>query len=71
MGVLLTTGRADAGILADAEPWNKRLVRTTVPKLPRPELDAVLVRPDGYTCWTSASHAPITDTLTTWFGAAS
>lgn len=77
-GVLLTTGQSDA---ATAAPLANRMVRdrivhdrivhAIVPALPWPQLDAVLVRPDGYLCWTSASPQPLASALDAWFRSAS
>jgi 2-polyprenyl-6-methoxyphenol hydroxylase-like FAD-dependent oxidoreductase len=66
-GVLLTTGKSDA---ATTSPLADRIVHAEVPVLPWPELDAVLVRPDGYVCWTSASPQPLAAALSAWFGSA-
>lgn len=63
-GVLLATSQA---YLEVAGPWADRIVRVNVPRLPWPELEAVLVRPDGYVCWSSLAQ-PITTALRTWFG---
>ncbi|MFD1674775.1 FAD-dependent monooxygenase [Alicyclobacillus fodiniaquatilis] len=63
-GVLLATDRI---YLEAAAPWADRIIRTNVPRLPWPELEAVLVRPDGYVCWSSLTR-PIATALRAWFG---
>ncbi|WP_020666759.1 FAD-dependent monooxygenase [Amycolatopsis nigrescens] len=71
-GVLLTTmaryGEA-------ARPWAGRVDVVPVPELPGFDAAAVLVRPDGYVCWTAATGDSPTEpvkrleaALTGWFG---
>ncbi|GHJ44594.1 FAD-dependent oxidoreductase [Catellatospora sp. TT07R-123] len=75
MGELLRTGRAlllDATGRADgqaparlAAPWSARVDAVTATAA-TPE--ALLVRPDGYVAWTSASATPLSAVLAHWFG---
>jgi 2-polyprenyl-6-methoxyphenol hydroxylase-like FAD-dependent oxidoreductase len=64
LGVLLAT---DEKHLVPAKPWADLVTATLVEELPWPEVDAVLVRPDGYVCWT-APGAAVTTSLRAWFG---
>ncbi|MFI5528744.1 FAD-dependent monooxygenase [Kitasatospora sp. NPDC051853] len=57
----------DPSLRAAAEPWADRL--TTVTAALDTELTALLVRPDGYAAWSSASPVPLTTALARWFGA--
>lgn len=63
-GVLLAT---DEQHLTPAKPWADRVTATLVEQLPWPDVAAVLVRPDGYACWTAPGE-PVTTALRTWFG---
>jgi hypothetical protein len=63
-GVLLAT---DEAYLAPALPY--RIVSTVVDALPWGDVEAVLVRPDGYVCWTAPGE-DVTGPLRAWFGAA-
>jgi hypothetical protein len=64
-GVLLATGEKH---LTPAKPWADRVTAVLVDELPWPEADAVLVRPDGYVCWTAPGETTVTIPLRTWFG---
>jgi hypothetical protein len=61
-GVLLSTAPA---YLAEAQPWADRGRGVQVEDLPA---EALLVRPDRYICWVAPGQ-PVTEPLTTWFGA--
>jgi 2-polyprenyl-6-methoxyphenol hydroxylase-like FAD-dependent oxidoreductase len=63
-GVLLTTRLAD---VAQAEPWADRVRSSLVNDLPWAGVEALLIRPDGYVCWT-APGAPVETALKAWFG---
>jgi FAD binding domain-containing protein/aromatic ring hydroxylase-like protein len=65
-GVLLAT---DEKHLASAKPWTDRVAAVLVDELPWPDVEAVLVRPDGYVCWTAPGEA-VTTPLQAWFGSA-
>jgi hypothetical protein len=65
IGALFTT---DEKHLAPAAPWADRVAAVHVDRLPWPDVEAVLVRPDGYVCWTTGPE-PMTTPLKTWFGA--
>jgi 2-polyprenyl-6-methoxyphenol hydroxylase-like FAD-dependent oxidoreductase len=65
-GVLLAT---DEKHLAPAKPWADRVTAVLVDDLPWPDIEAVLVRPDGYVCWTATGET-VTTPLQAWFGAA-
>ncbi|MDN3359499.1 FAD-dependent monooxygenase [Actinomadura sp. DC4] len=65
-GVLLAT---DEKHLALAPPYRDRIASTLVDALPWKNVEAVLVRPDGYVCWTAPGE-DVTGPLRTWFGAA-
>ena len=75
-GVLITTGAFDeAGRLAAA--WSDRVdvvsgswAEAKDGEHPRPALDAVLVRPDGYIAWAAPDGGDLADALDRWFGAA-
>jgi 2-polyprenyl-6-methoxyphenol hydroxylase-like FAD-dependent oxidoreductase len=53
--------------LDQARPWTDLVVRAHVDTLPWPDVNAVLVRPDGYICWTAPGVSAI-DALRRWFG---
>ncbi|MEV6131109.1 hypothetical protein AB0M05_30585 [Streptomyces violaceusniger] len=63
-GVLLSTGET---YLTTAKPWADRVTATLVDRTPWPDVDAVLVRPDGYVCWTAPGDS-LTTALRAWFG---
>jgi 2-polyprenyl-6-methoxyphenol hydroxylase-like FAD-dependent oxidoreductase len=63
-GVLLATDDEHLGL---ARPWADRVVARHVDELPWSDVEAVLVRPDGYLCWTAPS-TPVTTALQAWFG---
>jgi 2-polyprenyl-6-methoxyphenol hydroxylase-like FAD-dependent oxidoreductase len=63
-GALFTT---DEKYLRPAEPWTDRVAAVRADRLPWPDVEAVLVRPDGYVCWTTG-HEPMTTSLRAWFG---
>ncbi|MGW4356881.1 FAD-dependent monooxygenase [Nocardia sp. NPDC004582] len=67
-GVLLDL--TDSTALREAlAPWSDRVtIVTTKPAQPR-DTTALLIRPDGIVCWTSAEPHNLADALTTWFGA--
>ncbi|HEV7962704.1 MAG TPA: FAD-dependent monooxygenase [Actinoplanes sp.] len=65
-GALLAT---DEKHLAPAKPWADRVTAVLVDDLPWPDIEAVLVRPDGYVCWTATGET-VTTPLQAWFGAA-
>ncbi|MFB7560393.1 FAD-dependent monooxygenase [Streptomyces brevispora] len=68
---------ADPAVAEAAAPWADRVDVVTAqarPEGPLAEVDAVLVRPDGYTAWIGAGRAGtegLADALSRWFGAAS
>ncbi|MGW5106015.1 FAD-dependent monooxygenase [Nocardia sp. NPDC004123] len=66
-GLLLTT---DPAFVRTAAPWSDRvdIVELTTLPLPGEPAEALLVRPDGYVCWT-APGPDLVAALTTWFGA--
>ncbi|MFE2015790.1 FAD-dependent monooxygenase [Streptomyces sp. NPDC059491] len=63
----------DAAVTAAAGPWRDRVDTVTAAARPQgalADVDAVLVRPDGYTAWIAADGATgLTDALNRWFGA--
>jgi 2-polyprenyl-6-methoxyphenol hydroxylase-like FAD-dependent oxidoreductase len=63
-GVMLAT---DEKHLAPAKPWADRVAAVLADGLPWPDVEAVLVRPDGYVCWTAPGEA-VTTPLRAWFG---
>jgi 2-polyprenyl-6-methoxyphenol hydroxylase-like FAD-dependent oxidoreductase len=63
-GVLLST---DETHLKTAQPWNGSVTAALVEATPWRDVTAVLVRPDGYVCWTAPGD-PVTTPLRTWFG---
>jgi 2-polyprenyl-6-methoxyphenol hydroxylase-like FAD-dependent oxidoreductase len=63
-GVLLA---ANEKHLAAAKPWADHVTATLVEELPWPDVEAALVRPDGYVCWTAPGET-IKTPLRTWFG---
>ncbi|WP_326686964.1 FAD-dependent monooxygenase [Streptomyces sp. NBC_01795] len=65
-GVLLAT---DERHLAPAKPWADRVTALLVDELPWPDVEAALVRPDGYVCWTPPGEA-VSPALRAWFGEA-
>lgn len=71
-GVLLDlSGRT--GLRAACAPWRDAVRVITVPPAAGSGVDAVLLRPDGYTAWVAPRHdapqpGPLHDSLTRWFG---
>jgi hypothetical protein len=63
-GVFIARHRRD---LHPASPWMDRIESTLVDNLPWTDVDAVLVRPDGYVCWTAPGN-DLLAALKTWFG---
>jgi hypothetical protein len=63
-GVLLAT---DGKYLAPALPYRGRIVPTLVDALPWGEVEAALVRPDGYVCW-AAPGEDVIGPAQAWFG---
>ncbi|WP_367828007.1 FAD-dependent monooxygenase [Streptomyces sp. LMG1-1-1.1] len=63
----------DAATAAAAGPWSDRVDVVTAASRPEgalADVDAVLVRPDGYTAWIATDGAAgLTDALNRWFGA--
>jgi len=59
----------DSALLAPSDPWADRVAAVLVDALPWADVEAVLVRPDGYACWT-APGPDLTTSLRTWFGEA-
>jgi 2-polyprenyl-6-methoxyphenol hydroxylase-like FAD-dependent oxidoreductase len=64
-GVLLAT---DGKYLTPALPYRGRIVSTVVDALPWDDVEAVMVRPDGYVCWT-APGKDVTGATPAWSGA--
>ncbi|MFF5523111.1 FAD-dependent monooxygenase [Streptomyces coeruleorubidus] len=67
-GVLLTS---DPAFTDAARPWTDRVDAVRVPEIPLTGegADALLIRPDGYVCWTAPGKCDLETALTTWFGA--
>jgi 2-polyprenyl-6-methoxyphenol hydroxylase-like FAD-dependent oxidoreductase len=66
-GVLLDL--ADNPVLREGSaPWSDRVQVVTAQCPDMPDLQAVLVRPDGYAAWAAPSNEPVTTALTRWFG---
>ncbi|MCP3803246.1 FAD-dependent monooxygenase [Allokutzneria sp. A3M-2-11 16] len=66
---LLLLGTGGARLAEQALPWKDRVDVVAARELPDCPVDAALVRPDGYVCWTDAGDdVPLTDALGTWFG---
>lgn len=63
-GVLLAT---DEKHLTPAKPWADHVASVLVDELPWPDVEAALVRPDGYLCWTAPGET-VTTPLRLWFG---
>jgi 2-polyprenyl-6-methoxyphenol hydroxylase-like FAD-dependent oxidoreductase len=63
-GVLLTTHEEH---VVAAAPWGDRVTAAVVGSLPWADVEAVLVRPDGYLCWTAPGGA-VDEPLRQWFG---
>lgn len=63
-GVMLAT---DEKYLASTRRWADRIEVVLVDALPWTNVEAVLVRPDGYVCWTAPGDA-IATALQAWFG---
>jgi hypothetical protein len=78
----LTFGEAGPGVLLDlgwaelseiAQGWRDRVDTVTACCCQRPEIAAMLLRPDGYTAWiapsgSEAQPGPVREALATWFG---
>jgi hypothetical protein len=59
----------DEKYLAPVSPYQDRIRSTVVEALPWDDVDAVLVRPDGYVCWTVPGE-DVDRPLRAWFGTA-
>jgi 2-polyprenyl-6-methoxyphenol hydroxylase-like FAD-dependent oxidoreductase len=69
-GLLLDLA-GDPELRALAQVWAGRVLLVTASCPERPELSALLVRPDGYVAWAAdpdAGQAGLAASLTTWFG---
>ncbi|GAA2386626.1 FAD-dependent monooxygenase [Streptomyces coeruleofuscus] len=66
-GVLLTV---DSAFVDAARPWSDRVEAVLLPEIPLTGegADALLIRPDGYVCWTAPAKSDLETALTTWFG---
>ncbi|MFI9169628.1 FAD-dependent monooxygenase [Streptomyces lincolnensis] len=66
-GVLLSV---DSAFVEAARPWSDRVDAVLLPDIPLAGegADALLVRPDGYICWTAPAKSGVETALTTWFG---
>ncbi len=62
-GVLLAR---DEKYLAAAAPYQDRIAATVTDTLPWDDVEAVLIRPDGYVCWTAPGEE-MTGALRKWF----
>jgi 2-polyprenyl-6-methoxyphenol hydroxylase-like FAD-dependent oxidoreductase len=62
-GVLLAR---DEKYFAAAAPYQDRIVATVTDTLPWADVQAVLIRPDGYVCWTAPGE-DMTGALRKWF----
>ncbi|MGH3158013.1 MAG: FAD-dependent monooxygenase, partial [Streptosporangiaceae bacterium] len=72
-GVLITTTGGTAEPAPPAQGWADRIdvIAGSWATGPAPAPDAVLIRPDGYTAWTSpGSDEDLTSALGRWFGTA-
>jgi 2-polyprenyl-6-methoxyphenol hydroxylase-like FAD-dependent oxidoreductase len=63
-GILMST-RAE--FVGQAGQWADRVATAKVDDLPLPGVEAALVRPDGYICWTAPGN-DLTSSLREWFG---